>query len=276
MPLHSHFEEQTMVPSVTVTHNLRAIFLLGVLSAEVALAGCGTSIQADPPRLPPPAVSVSLSSTVAHVQISQTQQFTAAIQNDARSQGVTWGLTQSGNTCTPGCGSLAAITANAATYNAPASVPNPAIVTLTATSVADSTKSASAKITIIIPEHVLAATVKFCDDETENPNCTSKDTFSLAQIRDLFIWVNWRVILPGPHTQQLDIFLPQGHALYVRYLDGFQITDAPSGSALVLRPMPVAGTWITQRQLTGTWEVDVSLDGQLVTSKTFQFCGESQ
>jgi hypothetical protein len=366
MPLHSHFEEQNMVLSVAVTHNLKAILLLGIMSAEVPLAGCGASIQTDPP----PAVSVSLSPTIVTVQLLQTQLFTATIQydtqnkgvtwrltqsgndctpdcgsvssttanqltysapaivpnpvavtltatsvtdgtksgsaiisitapqlpitihlslttasvpvtqaqlfiatmqNDTQNKGVTWALTQSGNVCTPGCGSLAAISGSSATYNAPTSIPNPAIVTLTATSVADNTKSASATITITVPTQVLAAMVKFCDDETENPGCTSKDTFSLAQIRDLFIWVNWQVVPTGPHTQQLDIFMPQGHALYIRYTSGFQITDTPTGSALVLSVMPVAGTWITQRQLTGTWEVDVSLDGQLVTTKTFQF-----
>jgi hypothetical protein len=360
-----------MVLPLAVTHNLKAIPLLGIMCVEVALAGCGTSIQTDPP----PAVSVSLSPTVVIVQILQTQQFAATIlydmqnkgvtwgltqsgndctpdcgsvssttanqitysapaivpnpvvvtltatsisdstksgsaiisitapqlpinvhlsltsasvpvtqaqlfiatvQNDTQNKGVTWALAQSGNVCTPGCGSLAAISAAAVTYNAPTSIPNPAIVTLTATSVADNTKSASATITITVPTHVLAATVKFCDDETENPDCTSKDNFSLAQIRDLFIWVNWQVVPTGPHTQQIDIFIPQGHALYVRYTSGFQITDAPVGSTLVLSVMPVAGTWITQRQLTGTWEVDLSLDGQLVTSKSFQFYSEPQ
>jgi hypothetical protein len=239
--------------------------MLAVLAASFTLAGCGWSVKPQPP-----AIFVSLSPTMASTQVLQTQQFTAIVQNDTQNKGVTWSLTQSGNTCTPGCGSVATSTADAATYDAPLSAPNAAIVTLTATSVADTTKSASATITFIAATH-LAATLEFCDDGTENPACTSKDTFSLAQIRDLFIWVNWQVVPTGPHTQQLDIFMPQGHALYIRYSDGFQITDTPVGSALVLRSMPVAGTWITQRQLTGTWEVDASLDGKLVSSKTFQF-----
>lgn len=260
-----------MVLPVAVAHNLRAALVLGILCASATLAGCGLSVQTDVPKSQPLPISVSLSPATAPMQVLQTQQFTAIVQNDTQNKGVTWSLAQSGNTCTPGCGSLAAITADAATYNAPASAPIAAIVTLTARSVADNTKSASATITIIAPMHVLAATLKFCDDETGNPACTSKDTFSLAQIRDLFIWVNWEGVPTGPHTQQLDIFMPQGHALYVRYSDGFQITDTPVGSALVLRSMPVGGTWITQRQLTGTWEVDASLDGKLVSSKTFQF-----
>ena len=358
-----------MVLSVAVTHNLKVLLVLGVLSIEVALAGCFGSAHIEPP---PPVVSVSLLPTVVLVQVLKTQLFMATIQNDQQSQGVawsltqsgnvcspecgtvsgvaanqvtysapdsvpnqgavtltatsvadntksasavisvtlpitvhlsltiapvpvtqtqlfmatvendtqnkgvTWGLTQSGGSCTPVCGSLTAITADGATYYAPTGVPNPAIVTLTATSVADNTKSASATITITLPGQVLAATAKFCDDESENPNCTAKDAFNLALIRDLFMWVNWQAVPNGPHTQQLDVFMPEGHALYVRYLGGFQITEAQTGSAVILRAMPVAGTWITQRQLTGTWQVDVSLDGQLVTSKTFQLYVETQ
>jgi hypothetical protein len=254
-----------VVLPVAVAHNLRAVLVLAALSASFTLAGCGWSVESQPP-----AISVSLSPTMASIEVLQSQQFTSIAQNDTQNKGVTWSLTQSGSTCTPSCGSLATITAHAATYTAPLSAPKAATVTLTATSVADNTKSAFVTITIIAPTH-LAATLEFCDDGAEKSACTSKDAFSLTQIRDLFIWVNWQVVPTGPHTQQLDIFMPQGHALYIRYSDGFQITDAPVGSALVLRSMPVAGTWITQRQLTGTWEVDASLDGKLVSSKTFQF-----
>jgi hypothetical protein len=359
-----------MVLPVAVTHNLKAILVLGALCVGVELAGCGSAVQANPPNSRPPAVSVSLSPTVVSMQVSKTQEFsavvqndtqnkgviwsltqsgntcapgcgsvssaaanqviytapssvpnpaivtltstsvadntksassaisvtapqlpisvyvsavtatipigttqlfTATLQNDTQNKGVTWSLTQSGNTCAPGCGSLAATAAAAATYDAPASVPNAAIVTLTATSVADNTKSDSATITITVPPVVFAATVKFCDDETEDPNCISKNTFSLAQIRDLFIWMNWQGVSTGTHTQELDIFMPQGHALYVKYSGSLQITGTPKGSATVMSVMPVAGTWITQRQFTGTWEVDVLLDGKPISSKQFDF-----
>jgi hypothetical protein len=121
------------------------------------------------------------------------------------------------------------------------------------------------------PPSAPAATVKLCDDETQNPNCTAKDTFSLAQIRDLFIWVNWQNVPTGTHSQEIDIYMAQGNSLYVSYWNNFLISDTPQGSATVMRSMPVAGTAITQRQLTGSWEVQVLLDGKLITSKTFQF-----
>src|ERR1700687_4893747 len=117
MPLHSHFEERTVVLSVRVTHNLKAIRLLAVLCTAGALAGCGASVRPDPPAL-----SVSLSPSVVDVEISQIQQFTATIHNDTLGKGVSWNLLQSGNTCTPGCGSVSSTATNQITYSAPASV----------------------------------------------------------------------------------------------------------------------------------------------------------
>ncbi|HXN21353.1 MAG TPA: hypothetical protein VOA41_01260 [Candidatus Dormibacteraeota bacterium] len=216
---------------------------------------------------PPPPILVSLSPTLVSVQVLQTQQFAAVIENDAQNGGIVWTLTQSSNSCDPGCGALSAPAVNPVTYTAPSSIPNPATVSLTATSVTDNTKSSTATI-MVIPSPVPTATLKFCDDV--DPNCLAKDTFDLNQIRDLFIWVDWRGVPIGTHTQTIDLFLPQGHFLYISYSDDFAITDSSNGSATVLRPMPVAGTWITQRQLSGTWEVRVSLDGQLMETKTFQ------
>ena len=97
---------------------------------------------------PPPPISVSVSPTTASVPTGYgTQAFTATVQNDVQSQGVIWSLSGSGcsgNTC----GTLSSVTTTSVTYNAPASVPSPASVTLKATSAADNTKSASAAITV--------------------------------------------------------------------------------------------------------------------------------
>src|SRR5438046_7574316 len=201
-----------MVLLVAVAHNPKPILIPGLLCACVALAGCGLATQTATSISPSPAVVVSLSPTSASMPVWHTQQFTAAVQNDTQDKGVTWSLTQSGNICTPDCGSLSASTSATVAYTAPASVPNPAIVTLTATSVADNSKSASLTINITVPIDAFAASVKFCDDETENPNCPAKDTFSLAQTRDLLIWMNWQGVPAGTHTQELDIYMSQGNA----------------------------------------------------------------
>jgi len=96
-------------------------------------------------------IAVSVAPTSAVAVINKTNNFTATVQDDSANKGVTWALTQKGTACTPGCGTVSpASTASGAatTYTAPASVPvNPA-VTITATSVSDTTKSSSAAITI--------------------------------------------------------------------------------------------------------------------------------
>ncbi len=97
----------------------------------------------------PSAISVSLVPISASVPLSQTQPFTAAVQNDSQNEGVTWTLTQSGAACAPACGSIIGFTSQTAIYSSPAGIiPNPPTVTITATSLADGTRSASATITV--------------------------------------------------------------------------------------------------------------------------------
>lgn len=74
----------------------------------------------------------------------------ATVQNDATNSGVTWTLTANGSTCSPTCGSLTGSTATSVSYVPPSSVPAAPdnVPTITATSVADTTKSASDAFTI--------------------------------------------------------------------------------------------------------------------------------
>jgi hypothetical protein len=94
------------------------------------------------------AISVSIVPASASVVVSQYQQFFAEVQNDTQNKGVTWSLAQSGSACTSACGAIAASSNQNAVYAAPAGVPNPSSVTITATSVADNTQYASATITV--------------------------------------------------------------------------------------------------------------------------------
>src|SRR2546422_1369875 len=90
--------------------------------------------------------------TTATVGTGGAQGFMATVQNDTQNSGVTWSL--SGTGCTgASCGTATGDPSanNAVNYAAPAGVPNPPTVILTATSVADPTKSASATITIVQP-----------------------------------------------------------------------------------------------------------------------------
>jgi hypothetical protein len=122
--------------------------LVSVL-AVLLLGGCANRTSS--PNLDvTPAISVSVSPTTVSLQVGQPQTFTATVQNDSQNKGVTWAL--SGTACSgAACGTLSATSSalgTAITYTAPASVPSPAAMTLTATSASDGTKSGAATITV--------------------------------------------------------------------------------------------------------------------------------
>jgi hypothetical protein len=87
--------------------------------------------------LAPPPISVALTPGSVTLAPAQTQAFTAAVTGTSNNT-VTWSLS-------PAVGSVSA----AGLYTAPTTVPYPNTVTITATSVADPTKSASAGVTIV-------------------------------------------------------------------------------------------------------------------------------
>lgn len=93
--------------------------------------------------IPPPPIVVSITPDTAHVVVTQSVQFEATVYNTADGT-VTWSLSGAG--CTgAACGTLS----NTGLYTAPASVPNPAVVTVKATSFADTSKWASVDVTIV-------------------------------------------------------------------------------------------------------------------------------
>jgi hypothetical protein len=96
-------------------------------------------------------ISVTVSPTTASVQAGGgSQQFTATVRNDWHNRGVRWTLSGAG--CSgSACGTLSATTSASRipiTYTAPPNVPNPATVTLTATSVSNTARRGSATITV--------------------------------------------------------------------------------------------------------------------------------
>lgn len=104
--------------------------------------------------------------------------------------------------------------------------------------------------------------------------------FEIDQLRDLFIFVAWRGVR-GMHSQEVRLLLPDGNlyqALDTKFttqqglaaMDGVQVAQLSRGEPTVVSFLPVAGTFITQRLLSGTWRIQVSLDGKLVTETTFE------
>lgn len=110
-----------------------------LVASIIILPACGGGGHPPPP---PPPISVAITSpaTAPTIQQGQTVNITAAVTNDAGNKGVTWSLS--------GQGSLSAQTSTTVTYNAPASVSSNIVATVSATSVADNTKSASLNITV--------------------------------------------------------------------------------------------------------------------------------
>jgi len=108
----------------------------GLLTLALA-AGCGST---------PTPVSVTVSAAAAQTDQGQTVNVTATVMNAGSDTGVTWSLN--------GPGSLGITGADAVTYDAPASVASAQMATITATSNADSTKSASVQITVNVPPQI--------------------------------------------------------------------------------------------------------------------------
>ena len=117
------------------------------------------------------------------------------------------------------------------------------------------------------PPPVTGATVSFCDDG--DGACTAATSFSVASLRDLVISVNWENLSAGNHTQMLEVLQPGG-GLYQASQSSFLVGGASQSSLTMTRSVPVAGTWISQRRMTGEWSVRVSLDGKAITSQTVQ------
>ena len=106
------------------------------------LAGCATH------RRNPAAVAVSVAPSAVSVQTGLTQQFTATVSNTSNTA-VDWQVNGvAGGDATNGTISASGL------YTAPAVVPAPAAVTVTAVSQADTTKSGSATVTVINPPPV--------------------------------------------------------------------------------------------------------------------------
>lgn len=118
----------------------RAVARAVPATALVLIACGGTEPVNPPPPPPPPAVAVSVTPTTASVEAGQTQQVTATVTNTSNT-GVTW--TSSGGTL--------AGTGGTVTWTAPSTT---GTYSVTATSVADASKSASSSITVTAPNPV--------------------------------------------------------------------------------------------------------------------------
>src|SRR5215471_13916201 len=130
---------------------MRILVILGIVSL-LFLAGCGGGTASTANNQPPPPAGVAVvtvSPASVTVQPGGVQQFTATVSPSGANQAVTWSVSGSGTGCTgANCGTIS----STGMYTAPATVPNPPTVTITATLVADSAKSGSATVTVAPPQ----------------------------------------------------------------------------------------------------------------------------
>ena len=145
--------------------------------------------------------------------------------------------------------------------------------------------------------------------ETSDTSCrTTQNTFPIADLRDLFVFVVWPGV-SGQHVQTVEFLLPDG-SIYSTKKTRFsiggvvpvsamapafknEVSPAPPaphliadankihpegipvllmksrGDSSILTVLPVGGTYITQRNLSGTWRVRVLLDDRLALESEF-------
>ncbi len=127
-------------------------------------------------------VAVSVSPTQATVRLGRSVQFSASVQNDAQNAGVTWAVNQ-----VAGGNANVGTIDNTGLYTAPGVMPSATVVTITATSVTDATKSANAQVTLqpdvsvaVVPATATVAT-------------GGKQAFQATVTGDSNIAVTWQV-----------------------------------------------------------------------------------
>jgi len=156
---------------------MRPIWSLTV-SFTLLVAGCAnTSSTSQTRQQPPPssgngAVSVTLTPSTATIRSGDSYTFSASVTGNANTS-VTWTVNS-----IAGGNSILGTVNSSGSYTSPASVPNPNVVTLTATSVADTSKTSSSTVTLLTPTPILTGI---------SPASTNLGNFTLALTGSKFL-----------------------------------------------------------------------------------------
>lgn len=155
-------------------------------AALIFLFGCGGTNSGSNSNQPPPSVSVSVSPNTASLSVSGAQSFTAAVSNDSSNAGVTWSIGS-------GAGTLSASTLTGVTYTAPSTISATTAVTLTATSKTDTTKTASAAITLnpSAPPPIITSVAASCILASVQTGQTSQCTATVTGTGSYSSTVTW-------------------------------------------------------------------------------------
>ncbi len=123
-----------------------------IMCACVAMCACGSGgTSGGGGGAATPSVLVSISpATQTDIDQGQSVQFTATVQNDPSSSGVTWKISGAGETGST-MGTFSNVTANSATYNATTQATSPLSVTVTAASVTSPLQMVSTTVVVYPP-----------------------------------------------------------------------------------------------------------------------------
>jgi hypothetical protein len=147
----SHSAAETTTPPETAaearlakaTFRAPGFFVLLTMGAWTLGCGGGGAGSVAPPSAPPPSIKITVTTTSSGLLLGNSQTFTANVANTNDTE-VTWSV----NGVPGGNSAVGTIAANGV-YTAPADLPAPATVQVTATSHADVTKSGSAELTVL-------------------------------------------------------------------------------------------------------------------------------
>jgi arylsulfate sulfotransferase len=180
---------------------------LGVVSVGMIAAGCGSST-------PPAPITVAVSPETAAIATGQTTQFTATTNDPT---GVTWSAT------------AGAIDASG-NFTAPSGAQS-STVTVTATSVKDTTKSASATVNVVAPGVITSTANPQVALYAVSPAAAGKVSVQFG-LDTSYALTTWTQPVPtGGGVVSLFVAGMKGNTLYhmrgiVQFADGSQYTDA--------------------------------------------------
>jgi hypothetical protein len=156
---------------------MRPIWLLALFLTLLSAGCANTSSTSQTRQQPPPSsgngtVSVTVTPSTATIRSGDSYTFSASVNGNANTS-VTWTVN-----AIAGGNSVLGTVNSSGSYTSPAAVPNPNLVTLTATSVADTSKTSSSTITLLTPTPVLTGIA---------PASTNLGNFSLALTGSKFL-----------------------------------------------------------------------------------------
>jgi len=177
---------------------------LPLLALSICLVACGSASRTVPPPNPPPtgSITVSVSPTTANIRAGATYKFSASVSGSSNTS-VTWSV----NSIAGGSSTLGTVDSSG-NYTAPPTLPSPNTVSLTATSTADTTKSASSAVTLLNPSPSLLGI---------SPSSTNLGAFTLTLTGANF--VNGAIVLLG------------GNALSTTFVSSSKLTATGNASS---------------------------------------------